>query len=61
VVHHNSCIAHAAGPKHATAFCMISHLYYDLCQGGLVWFWVLASELELPRWGAVQPAKSLVA
>jgi hypothetical protein len=50
-----------AGPKHAAAFCMISHLYSKLQKGGLVWFWGFASELELPRWGAVQPAKSLVA
>jgi hypothetical protein len=50
-----------AGPKHAATFCMISHLYCELHQGGLVWFWVFASELELARWGAVYPAKSLVA
>jgi hypothetical protein len=31
-------IALPAGPKHATAFCMIPHLHYDLYQGGLVWF-----------------------
>jgi hypothetical protein len=50
-----------AGPKHAATFCMISHLYYELHQGGLVWFWGFASELELGSWGAVHPAKSLVA
>jgi hypothetical protein len=49
-----------AGPKHAATFCMISHLYYELHQGGLVWFWGFASELELARWGAVHPAKSQV-
>jgi hypothetical protein len=36
-----------AGPKHAAPFCMISHLYGELHQGGLVWFWGFASELEL--------------
>jgi hypothetical protein len=41
--------------------CMISHLYYELHHGGFVWFWGFASELELARWGAVHPAKSLVA
>jgi hypothetical protein len=50
-----------AGPKHAATFCMISHLYNKLHQGGLAWFWGFASELELARRGAVHPAKSLVA
>jgi hypothetical protein len=40
------------GPKHAATFCMISHLYYELHQGGLVRFWGFPSELELDRWGA---------
>jgi hypothetical protein len=48
-----------AGPKHAATFCMISDLYYELHQGGWVWFWGFASELELARWGAVHPANSL--
>jgi hypothetical protein len=39
---------------------MISHLYYELHHGGLIWFWGFSSELELARWGAVHPAKSLV-
>jgi hypothetical protein len=39
---------------------MISQIYYyELHQGGLVWFCGFASELE--RWGAVDPAESLVA
>jgi hypothetical protein len=51
-------ISLTAGPKHAAAFCMISHLYYELHQGGLVWFWRFASELELARLGAVHPSNS---
>jgi hypothetical protein len=49
-----------AGAKHAATFCMISHLRYELHQGWLVWFWGFASELELARWGAVHPVKSLM-
>jgi hypothetical protein len=54
-------ISLTAGPKHATDFCMISHLYHDLYQGALVWFLGLVSELELAHSGAVHTAKSLVA
>jgi hypothetical protein len=39
---------------------MISNLCYELHQGDLFWFWGFASEIELARWGAVNPAKSLV-
>jgi hypothetical protein len=44
-----------AGPKQTTAFRMISHLYYDLNQGGLGCFCCLASELELARVLATLP------
>jgi hypothetical protein len=61
MVHKTAWITLTAELKHAATFCMISNLYYELHQGGLVWFWGFASELELARWGAVHPAKSLVA
>jgi hypothetical protein len=50
-----------ATPKQAATFCRISNLYNELHQEGLVWSLGFASDLELARWGAVHPAKSLVA
>jgi hypothetical protein len=50
-VHYNCLDSLTAGLKQANTFCMIAHLYHDLYQGVLGWFFGLASEVELAHSG----------